>query len=83
MTIGEPSYKTSKGKRKLEDSCELVGEGGGGGKLKKSFIQFTNGRKVGGEKVVALKKGGRCFFCERKGHRAAECKDNPDIQRKP
>lgn len=76
IKIGEPS-NSPRNKRKLEDSNELYDKGG----RKKTYIHFKDGRKLGGEEVSALKKNGRCFYCERKGHRALDCRDNPENQR--
>ena len=52
--------------------------GGNLGARPRPRVQFSNGRELGEESVVALRKSGRCFFCEEVSHRAFECPRNPD-----
>ena len=50
-----------------------MGVGGPIKALKKSTMKFSNGKEVDYKRIVALKKEGKCHFCEEKGHRANDC----------
>ena len=36
-------------------------------------MKLFNGREVDYKRIAALKKEGKCYFCEEKGHRANDC----------
>ena len=36
-------------------------------------MKFSNDRKIEYKKVGTLKREGKCYFCEEKGHRANNC----------
>jgi hypothetical protein len=50
-----------------------IGVGGPNKNQEKSTMRFTNGRGVDYKRVATLKKEGKCYFCEEKGHRANAC----------
>ena len=50
-----------------------LGVGGPLKNHKKSTMKFTNGREIDYKRVAALKKEGKCYFCEENGHRANTC----------
>jgi NifB/MoaA-like Fe-S oxidoreductase len=46
---------------------------GGPIRTQKSTMKFSNGREIDYKKVGALKREGKCYSCEEKGHRANDC----------
>ena len=56
-----------------EKMTSSIGVGGPIKNKKKSIMKFTNGREIDYKRVATLKKEGKCYFCEEKGHRANAC----------
>ena len=56
-----------------EKKTRSIGVGGPIKNQKKSTMKFTNGREIDFKRVATLKKEGKCYFCEEKGHRANAC----------
>ena len=56
-----------------EKMTPSIGVGGPIKNQKKSTMKFTNGREIDCKRVAALKKEGKCYFCEENGHRANTC----------
>lgn len=56
-----------------EKKTPSIGVGGPIRNQKKSTMKFTNGREIDYKRVAALKKEGKCYFCEEKGHRVNTC----------
>ena len=79
LTTGEPStYKPPNNNRKRPLNWVIPNDCGGKRGRPKPRMQFSNGRELDREHVLALKKSGRCYFCEGVGHRAFDCPENPD-----
>ena len=50
-----------------------IGLGGPIKNQKKSIMKFGNGRRIDYKRVAAIKKEGKCYFCEEQVHRANTC----------
>jgi hypothetical protein len=71
-SLGEAPNKS------IEKKNPTTKEGAGGPikAKKKSLIKFDDGREIDYKKVASLKKEGKCYYCEEKGHRASNCPKN-------